>query len=326
MVAFTIPWFLKLGLSVLVGYCWALSGLIGHELMHGSIVRSKKWQNFLGFFCFQPFLISPTFWRHWHNNLHHSYTQKIIMDPDAYPTYRIYKQSRFIQWMYKYTPGSGYLRSYLYFFFWFTFNAQVAQYYFRFRNKIFDKVDHKRVNLELLFMNSVFITTLYLVGVSNWIWVFVLPYFVMNYLPFSYISTNHNLSPLTSENDPLVNSLTVTNHPVLEYFHINFGYHTEHHLYPTLSGVYLKDVHELLKVEYPEKFQYMPKWKAMKALYNTARIYKNSKTLMNPLSGDTYPVIMGEEKAKPKETSTVSDQLSFETVLSPNQQQPDQTL
>lgn len=286
-----LPWYLNLSLSLVIGYCWAVGGLIGHELLHGSIVRNKKLQDFLGFFCFLPFFISPTFWRHWHNNLHHSYTQKVIMDPDAYPTYRVYKQSRFVQWMYKYTPGSGHKRSYLYFFFWFSFNAQVAQYYFRFRNRIFDKVDHSRVNIELALILLVHTSALILVGPQNWVWACLIPFFIQNYIPFSYISTNHNLSPLTSENDPLKNSLTVTNHPILEFLHVNFGYHVEHHLLPTVSGVHLKKVHSMLTEEFPEKYHCMPKWKAMGALYKTARIYKTNKTLMNPLNGKTFPTI-----------------------------------
>ncbi|MCB0377860.1 MAG: fatty acid desaturase [Bdellovibrionales bacterium] len=295
-----LPWFGKLCLSLVIGYCWAIGGLIGHELLHGSIVRNKKLQDFLGFFCFLPFLISPTFWRHWHNNLHHSFTQKVIMDPDAYPTYRVFKQSRFVQWMYKYSPGSGTLRSYLYFFFWFTFNAQVFQYYFRFRNRVFDKVNHKRVNVELVLGVFIHLAGLYLVGPQNWFFAVFIPFLVQNYIPFSYISTNHNLNPLTSVNDPLLNSLTVTNPPILEFLHVHFGYHVEHHLMPTVNGVHLKKVHRLLKAEYPEKYLYMPKGRAMAALYKTARIYKTSTTLMNPMTGKEYPTL-GKEPAKESE-------------------------
>ena len=307
-----LHWTAKLLLSAVIGYSWAVGGLLGHELMHGAIVRNRSAQDFLGFFCFLPFGISPTFWRHWHNNLHHSFTQKVIMDPDAYPTYRIYKQSKFVQWMYKYTPGSGHKRSYLYFFFWFTFNAQVAQYYFRFRNKVFDKVDHKRVNLELALIVLIHLGGLIAVGPANWLFVAIIPFFIQNYIPFSYISTNHNLSPLTSDNDPLVNSLTVTNWAPLEFLHVNFGYHVEHHLLPTVNGIHLKKIHHRLREQFPEKYQFMPKWKAIRALYQTARIYKTNKTLMNPLTGATYPTIGND----PKLTKTRKP-ANEETVLAP---------
>ncbi len=285
------PWYGQLSLALWVGYCWSIGGLFAHEILHGSVVRNRTIKDVLGFLCFLPYLISPTFWRYWHNNLHHSHTQKIILDPDAFPTLKIFKQSRFAQWMFPYTPGSRHKRSYFYLFFWFSFNTQVVQHYLRYRNKTFQKLSHLRVNLELVAAFAIHIVALILVGPENWLWAVLIPFLFMNYLPFSYISTNHNLSPLTKHNDPLANSLTVTNHPLLELLHINFGYHVEHHLFPTLSGVHLKKVHGLLKSEYPDRYCSMPKWKAIRQLYKTPRIYKNSTTLIHPESGQTYPVL-----------------------------------
>jgi fatty acid desaturase len=128
-------------------------------------------------------------------------------------------------------------------------------------------------------------------GPANWLWVVVLPIAVQNYMLMSYISTNHNLSPLTSENDPLVNSLTVTNHPVLEYFSLNFGYHVEHHLFPTVSSKYAKKIHQELIRKFPDTYMFMPKWKAIKALYSTSRIYKNANTLINPKTMQEFPAL-----------------------------------
>ena len=169
-------------LAVTIGHCWGVLGLVGHEVLHGSVVRNKKWQNILGLFCFLPFLISPTFWRFWHNKLHHSHTQQLIADPDAYPTLRIFKHSRFMNWMYPFTPGSGHKRSYLYFFFWFSFNVLVAQFYFRFRNKVFNQLDDKKVKVELLAQGLFHLAILYWVGPANIIWVYAIPFLIQNYI------------------------------------------------------------------------------------------------------------------------------------------------
>ena len=289
----TVPmiWPVKLLLGLFIGFCWGMCGLLAHEILHGSVVRNKKAQNFFGFFALLPYMISPTFWRFWHNRLHHSHTQRIILDPDAYPTYRIFKSSRFSQWMFPFSPGSGYKRSYLYFFFWFSVNVMVAQFYLRFRNKTFEKLDHRKTNLELGLQISVMAALMIWAGPWNLVWVWLVPFTIQNYSVFSYISTNHNLSPLTKTNDPLENSLTVTNHPILEFFHFNFGYHVEHHLFPSMSPKRIKPVHKMLKEKYPESYKYMPKWQAIKALYKTARIYKNPTTLMNPHTKETYPTI-----------------------------------
>lgn len=286
-----LSWAANTILALVIGHCWGINGLAAHEVLHGSVVRNRKLQDFYAFVGFLPFLISPTFWRYWHNGLHHAHTQKLLQDPDAYPTNRIFKHSKFMQWMFPFTPGSKYKRSYLYFFFWFSFNVQVAQFYFRFRNNMFEKLNHTRVNVELAIALVLTAAFLYWTGPANWLFVAVIPFFVQNYLVFSYISTNHNLNPLTKENDPLVNSLSVTNHPVLEFLHMNFGYHVEHHLFPNMSPAFAKDVHKALKAQYPDAYQVMPKWEAVKKLYQTARIYKNHTTLMHPETGEVFPTL-----------------------------------
>ena len=133
-------------------------------------------------------------------------------------------------------------------------------------------------------------TYVYFIG-SNFVYGVAIPFAIMNYMLMSYISTNHNISPLTKTNDPLVNSLSVTNHPILEAMHFNFGYHVEHHLFPTMSPKRAKEVNKLLKEKYPEKFKQMPKSTAMGILYKTPRIYKNANELIHPYTGETHKTI-----------------------------------
>ena len=100
----------------------------------------------------------------------------------------------------------------------------------------------------------------------------------------------HNVVPLTNDNDPLVNSVTVTNHPAIEFLTLNFGYHVEHHIFPPVSSRHARKWHEAIKSEWPEKFQVTPKWRAMLDLYLTPRIYKNTSTLINPRTQKTAAV------------------------------------
>jgi fatty acid desaturase len=119
----------------------------------------------------------------------------------------------------------------------------------------------------------------------------VLPFLIQNYMLMSYISTNHNISPLTNVNDPLANSLSVKVHPVLEFLNINFGYHVEHHLFPTVSAAHAKTIHKELLRQFPNDYKIMPKWQAMKLLYRTSRVYKNAHTLIHPHTGETFPTL-----------------------------------
>jgi fatty acid desaturase len=283
--------FSKLSLSVLLGLTYGTMAFLSHELLHGSIIRNRPWQNFLAFFTFMPFLVSPTFWRFWHNNLHHGNTQALLTDPDAFPSIRIFGFSRFMQRMFPFTPGSGHKRSLVYFLFWFSFHVFVAQVYLRFRNKVFDSLNHSKVNREWVLQLMIWLIFLICLGPENLVYTFFIPFLIQNYVIMSYVATNHNLSPLTKVNDPLVNSLTVTNKSVLEFFHLNFGYHVEHHIFPTMSAVHAKKIHNLLKSKFPERYQFMPKREAIRKLYETPRIYKDSTTLIHPMTGQTAPTL-----------------------------------
>jgi fatty acid desaturase len=294
IVSFDLAWPLKLLCGVLIGLCNGTLGFICHEILHGSVIKNQRAQSVLSFFGSMPFLISPTYWRFSHNRLHHGKTQALIRDPDAFPNLRIFKSSPFMKFMFPYTPGSGHRRSSIYFFFWFSFHNLVAQIYMRFRNNIYEDMNHKRASLELAGQALIFLSLFIYAGPANWLWAFVVPLALQNYLLMSYISTNHNLSPLTAKNDPLINSLSVTNHPVIEFLNLNFGYHVEHHIFPSVSGQHIKAVHHELIKQFPKSYQVMPKWKAMRALYASPRIYKNASELVHPRTLKTYPTLEPE--------------------------------
>jgi fatty acid desaturase len=167
----------------------------------------------------------------------------------------------------------------------------MSQVYLRFRNRVYDGMNHRRATAELACQALMMAGLLAWAGPANWLFAFVIPFLIQNYTLMSYIATNHNLSPLTSENDPLANSLSVSNHPLLEFANLNFGYHIEHHLFPTVSGAYAKQVHRALLAKFPGEYKIMPKREAIRRLYSTPRIYKNARRLINPETLETVSTI-----------------------------------
>lgn len=288
---FEIIWPVKLLMSIMMGVFIGGGAFLAHEVLHGSVVKNKTIQNIIGFLGFSPYLISPTYWKFWHNFLHHGNTQLLYKDPDAFPTRLVWKRSKFMKWAFPYTPGSQHKRSYLYFFWWFSFQAVLNQAYMRFNNKMWEKLNHKQVTLEFAGICLAALGYLALVGPSNWLWLVIIPFTIQNYNVMSYISTNHNISPYTKINDPLLNSLSVSNHPILEKLHMNFGYHTEHHLFPNAPMAKAKVISEKLKEMYPERYHIMTKKDAMKLLYKTPRIYKNRDILVNPETGEEFDTL-----------------------------------
>jgi fatty acid desaturase len=165
----------------------------------------------------------------------------------------------------------------------------------RFGNKMWAKMNHGKVTVE--FISQILIVAAYVnwVGIEGFIPFVVIPFMTMNYTVMSYISTNHNMNPYTRVNDPLVNSLTVTNSKVWEFVHVNFGYHVEHHLFQNIPASRNKKLSEILRAKYPDRYLIMPKRRAVKLLYNTPRIYKNREELVHPVSGKVYPTLTKKE-------------------------------
>ena len=288
---FDLHWSVKILMGLTIGYFNSALAFVSHETSHGSVIKNRNLQDVIVFFAFAPFLMSPTYWRFWHNRLHHGNTQYVLKDPDAFPTMSVYKNSKFLQNIFAFTPGAKTIRSYFYFFFWFSFQSFLNQIYMRFNNKMWSEMNHKRVTIEFSAQLLMVASYVYLMGFSNLFFLVLIPFAVQNYVIMSYISTNHNLSPLTKVNDPLVNSLTVTTNKLFDFLHLNFGYHVEHHIFPRMSGAYTKRTHEVMKKVFPDTYQYMKKSEALKLLYKTARIYKSPTTLVHPLSLETFKTL-----------------------------------
>ena len=92
-----LPWLAAPLLSLIIGMSFAGLTFLGHETLHGAIVRGARLRYLVGWLGFSPFLVSPRLWVAWHNRVHHGNTQRAGKDPDAYPTLREYRQSRAIR-------------------------------------------------------------------------------------------------------------------------------------------------------------------------------------------------------------------------------------
>jgi fatty acid desaturase len=196
MYAYDLAWYFKLPMAILAGTLSMGLGFLAHEILHGSVIKSKFWQDVFCFFGLGTFFIGPTYWRYNHNVLHHGNTQLLYKDPDAFPTQGIYKRSKFTRMQFPWTPGSGTFRSFTYFFFFFTFKVFLDHLYFRFAGKMFDNFNKKRAYLEFFACFAIAIPYIYFIGSKDPLFLIVIPYMVQNWTAMSYISTNHNLCPL----------------------------------------------------------------------------------------------------------------------------------
>jgi fatty acid desaturase len=279
--------------SIIIGCCFAGTVFLGHELSHGAVIRGRVAIKFIGWWCLLPFTLAPTLWTAWHNRVHHNHCAMPGRDPDMYPTLIEYQTQRGARIMAdQFGLGRRRLVSLFSLFVGFTGQSQQMLWTARYKGMLSPGL-WRRAFVEFLLGVGFWTGLAVLVGFVPFAFIYLLPLVVANSIVMMFIMSNHNLSPLTpSVNDPLVNSLSVTLPPVLEFLTLDFGYHAEHHLFPTVSARHGKIVRAALIKHFPERYQSMPLSAALVQLYRTARVYKDDVTLIDPPSGETFPTIV----------------------------------
>ncbi|MGA9289014.1 MAG: fatty acid desaturase, partial [Anaerobacillus sp.] len=97
---FNLPLFLNLIFSFIIGASFAGMGFLGHEILHGTVVRNPWLRDLLGGIAFWPLSTGPKLWRKWHNLNHHVHTQHDEKDPDAWPTLERISKLTIFKWVY----------------------------------------------------------------------------------------------------------------------------------------------------------------------------------------------------------------------------------
>ncbi|MFC7061432.1 fatty acid desaturase family protein [Halobacillus seohaensis] len=274
-----------LPISFILGASFAGMGFLGHEILHGTVVKKPWLRDLLGAIAFWPLSTGPKLWRKWHNLNHHIHTQHEDNDPDAWPSLERLSQSKMFHWIYKLPL---FVRAF------FAFASLAVQFtahslkMFCAYIKDFKPKQQPKVWIQMALPWASWIGLLFLIGWEKWLFAFFIPLLVANLVVMGYISTNHRLNPLVPVNDPLANSLTVTVPKWVDYIHFNFSHHTEHHLFPGMSSKHYPLVKYYIKQLWPEKYHEMAMSKALIALWKTPRVYFDNRELIDPSHGHLY--------------------------------------
>ncbi|HEU4732910.1 MAG TPA: fatty acid desaturase [Kofleriaceae bacterium] len=298
-----VPWPLWPVASIVIGCSMGGVTFVAHEALHGGVMRGRTAIRVLGWLGFLPFVVSPQLWMAWHNRVHHNHCGKPGVDPDMYPTLAEYKAHRTSRFMADHFGlGRRRLGGIASLLFGFTGQSQQMLWNAR-RTGVLPPHLHRRAIIETLAGVSVWTAVGFVVGALPFVFVYLLPLIVANVIVMTFIVTNHNLSPLSPINDPLVNSLSVTLPRVLEWLTLDFGFHVEHHLFPTMSHRAGRQVREALRARFPGRYQSLPLSSALRRLHTTSRVYLDDTTLIDPHTGQTFPTLMPRP---PEQGSTAS--------------------
>ncbi len=286
-----LPFALVMGNSVIVLL------FATHDLLHGSSLRGRAWRRVAGLFGLALLWMPPTLWQAVHNREHHGATNS-LGDPD-----RSYLESQPASWgkwiQYQFTPSDtvrplwlvvGLANS------WVVHNLRTLASVLLFNDGVpnFTPASFRVSPKErlLIALELLVIVALH-AGVIVWLdcqpLKLLLGYFIPLWIGYgvaiAYIYTNHLLCPLTEINDPLANTLSLRLPRIFDLLHLNFSYHTEHHIFPGLNSSYYPLVQRLLLEQFPDRYQLLDGAEAWRLLLSTPRHYRDAQTLTT-WSGD----------------------------------------
>lgn len=277
--------------AIVAGHSWGCLGFLAHEALHHGLTRSRALERVIGYFGFGIYCLSPTLWTAWHNQAHHGNTGRAIADPDGFGHLGFWKKSAVVRELEKFSPGSRTARSAAFLFIWFSLHSFLVLVFHSQRNNYYARISRRVVYAESSAMLAFWIGVFVLAGPWNFLFLYVVPLVVANSLIMSYIATNHFLNPLTEINDPLANTLSVTSPRWLEKLHLQFGYHVEHHLFPTLSGRHAPVVRDALVRLYGDRYLTMPHARALRLLYTRPKLHDGYDMLVDPRTMAAFDVL-----------------------------------
>jgi fatty acid desaturase len=282
VVAAAPPWYLALGAALIAGHSWACLSFLAHETLHHAVVRNRLIERLVGYCGLGIYCLSPALWVAWHNQAHHGHAGNPETDPDTFGTLHSWENSVVERAMMRVSPGSGHKRSAVFLFVTFSMHSLVVLLVHSHRSNYYARVSRRVVYAETAAMLAFWMAVLLVVGPWNFLFIYVVPLLVANAVTMSYIVTNHFLNSHTTINDPLVNSLSVTAPRWLERLHFQFGYHVEHHVFPTISGRHAPAVRAALVRLYGDRYLTLPHLRALRLIYTRPKLHRTYDQLIDP--------------------------------------------
>src|SRR5262249_7080679 len=108
----------------------------------------------------------------------------------------------------------------------------------------------------------------------------VIPMAISNATLMMYIATNHWLRPMTEHNNPFVNTTSVICPRWLDWLHVAFSFHQEHHVFPKMSPRYAPLLREEMRKLAPGAISAYPLGMTLKMLFVAPSLYLDDHTLV----------------------------------------------
>jgi fatty acid desaturase len=281
---------LYLPIAIVMGNSVMVLAFSCHDLMHGTVIRNYRLTYVISLLGQTILWMPPTLWKAVHNRVHHNKTNS-LGDPDR--NYLYEQPNTWGKWIQNLVFPSlevnpiglavGMVTA------WgnYTFRNLTAVLLFN-RESVDYLPASFRVRAKERWAIAGEFFVMLMIHLSIFIYLqfdplkLILSYFLPIGIGYAgmifYIYTHHLLCRMTSVNDPLINSVSIRVPKIFDILHLNFSYHTEHHIFPGMNSDYYPMVQELLKIHYPERLNLLNAGEAWRLLMQTPRHYKDENT------------------------------------------------
>ena len=290
-------WWMFLPFSLIMGNSVIVSLFCSHDILHSKVIKDVWLRRLIGTLGLTMLWTPPTFWKAVHNREHHNKSNS-LHDPD-----RNYLSSHPQNWgkriQHLFVPSTEVHPI------WLVIGMANAWGVHTFRNLssvlLFNNGDtqypvvsfcvsakeRRAIAVELAVISLIHAGILFYLG-----WhpaKLLLSYFLPIWIGYAgvlfYIYTNHMACRMTPVNDPLINTISLQMPKIFDVLHLNFSYHTEHHIFPGMNSDYYPILQQLLLTHYPERFNLLEAQDAWTMLLKTPRHYLDENTFTT-WSGD----------------------------------------
>lgn len=272
-----LPGWAIAALALLAGHSVGILAFAAHEVGHGAVLlhrHARWWFECLGW-TYVLFTNSAV-QRRAHNLLHHVHGNT-ARDPDRRPTLdetALYPINSFLTTLI--FPNSRVP--------WICglagFHAAICVYHinllthslFKLRTR-YDTGMSDRVRaqaaLEFAWNGAVYAALWGLSGCSPWMALYLwLMYAAATTLDGIYIATNHMLAGYDPDvHDPVQQTVTLVLPAWVDFLHLRFSHHTEHHLYPTAGPAHYPAIRAALQAHFPAQYHALTLPEALRLLF-----------------------------------------------------------
>ncbi|MBS1963048.1 MAG: fatty acid desaturase [Bdellovibrionales bacterium] len=282
-------WAIQLLSGIGIGIALSVLTFFNHELLHGSIVKSRRLAHVLAYPGFFVFALSPELWITWHNHLHHYHANQTGgYDPDLAGDWNRLKNRKIGPPLVKYLmPGAGHPLVHVFNTMAFSLQClNVTWLRSRERPELYRSMNRGLMVAETLAYYAIWIALFVALPFGKFFFLLLVPAAIVNAVVFNTVGLPHNMRPLTEDNLPMAATITLESPRIVNWMFFNFSYHIEHHVFPEANHSILPRIGAHLRREYSEEYTAVPHGRAIRAFYSTPRAYFDADHLFYPDTGE----------------------------------------